>query len=130
MTLDEILSNVADQDRGRELPIVDPWTGKPTGIRFRIAGPDSDVQHRARIQMMDELAEAARPDGTVSAEAREAARLACLAKCVLLMEIEEDGKPVPMSHKNVLRVLRSGAWLQAQVDAFAGDRRNFAPEAA
>lgn len=128
MTLDEILSNVADQDRGRDLDILDPWTGERTGIRFRIAGPDSEVQHRARIQMMDELAEAARPDGTVSAEAREAARLACLAKCVLLMEIEEDGKPVPMSHKNVLRVLRAGTWVQAQVDTFAGDRARFAPE--
>lgn len=128
MTLDDVLSNVADQDRGRELVIVDPWTGEPAGIRFRIAGPDSDVQHRARIQMMDELAEAARPDGTVSAEAREAARISCLAKCVLLMEIEEDGKPVPMSHRNVVRVLRAGTWIQSQVDAFAGDRARFAPE--
>lgn len=130
MTLDDVLSNVADQDRGRELVIADPWTGKPTSIKFRIAGPDSDVQHRARIQMMDELAEAAQPDGTVSAEAREAARIACLAKCVLLMEIEEDGKPIATSHKNIIRVLRAGAWIQAQVDAFAGDRRNFAPERA
>lgn len=128
MDFNDILSNVADQDRGRELVVADPWTGKPTGIRFRIAGPDSDVQHRARIQMMDELAEAARPDGTVSAEARETARLNCLAKAVLLMEIEEDGKPVAMSHKNVLRVLRAGTWIQAQVDAFAGDRSRFAPE--
>jgi hypothetical protein len=130
MTLDEVLANVADQDRGRELVIVDPFTGKPSGIRFRIAGPDSEVQHRARIQMMDELAEAARPDGTVSAEARETARLNCLAKTVLLMEIEEDGKPVATSHKNIIRVLRAGQWIQAQVDGFAGDRRNFAPEAA
>lgn len=129
MTLDDILSNVADQDRGRELVIVNPWTGALAGIRFRIAGPDSEVQHRARIQMMDELAEAARPDGTVTAEAREAARIACLAKCVLLMEIEEDGKPVPTSHKNITRVLRAAGWLQAQVDAFAGNRANFAPEA-
>ncbi|MDI7864083.1 hypothetical protein MRS76_19220 [Rhizobiaceae bacterium n13] len=128
MQLDDILHNVADQDRGRELEIVDPWTGKPAGIRFRIAGPDSTVQHRARIQMMDELAEAADQDGKVTAETRERARVNCLAKCVLLMEIEEEGKPVAMSHKNVLRVLMAAAWIQAQVDAFAGDRRNFAPE--
>ncbi len=128
MTLDDILSNVADQDRGRELVIVDPWTGTPAGIKFLIAGPDSEVQRRARLEMMDELAEAARPDGTVPAEAREAARLACLAKCCLLLEIEEDGKPLPTSHKNIIRVLRAGTWIQAQVDAFAGDRRNFAPK--
>ncbi|TDK38598.1 hypothetical protein E2F50_00080 [Rhizobium deserti] len=130
MTLDDVLSNVADQDRGRELVIVDPWTGQPAGIKFRIAGPDSEVQHRARIEMMDELAELARPDGTVSADDRERARLNCLAKCCLLMEIEEDGKPLPMTQKNVLRVLKAGVWIQAQVDAFAGDRSNFKPEAA
>lgn len=127
--LSDILANVADQDRGRELAILNPWTGEKTGIFFRVAGPDSEVQRRARLAMMDELAEAARPDGTVSAEAREAARLSCLAKCVLLMEIVEDGKPMAMAHKNVLRVLGAGQWIQTQVDAFAGDRKNFKPEA-
>jgi len=129
MTLDDVLSNVADQDRGRILDIVDPWTGAVTGIRFRIAGPDSEVQHRARVTMMDELAEAADDEGKISAEARERARLNCLAKCCLSMEIEENGKSLAMSHKNVIRVLRAGIWIQAQVDAFAGDRRNFKPEA-
>jgi hypothetical protein len=131
MTLDEVLSNVADQDRGRELVVIDPFTGEPAGIRFRIAGPDSEVQRRARIAMMDELAEAADAEGKVAAEQREAIRLNCLAKCVLLMEIEETaGAPLPMAHKNILRVLRAGAWIQEQADAFAGDRRNFAPERA
>jgi hypothetical protein len=101
MDLNDVFSNIADQDRGRLLEVVDPWTGEPAGIRFRIAGPDSEVQHRARIEMMDELADAA----------------------------DTEGKSVAMSHKNVLRVLRAGTWIQAQVDAFAGDRRNFAPEA-
>lgn len=128
MTLDEILSNVADQDRGRELVVLDPWTGEPAGIRFRIAGPDSDVQRRARIAMMDDLADSADADGKVSAEKREAARVNCLAKCVLVMEIEEGGAPVPTAHKHILRVLRSAAWVQEQVDAFAGNRANFAPE--
>lgn len=128
VTLDDLLSNVADQDRGRELIVLDPWTGAPAGIRFRIAGPDSNIQRRARLEMMDELADAADTDGKVAAENREAARLNSLAKCVLLMEIEEGGKPVPTAHKHILRVLTAGSWVQEQVDAFAGDRRNFAPE--
>lgn len=127
MTLDEVLSNVADQDRGRELVIVDPWTGEPAGIRFRIAGPDSETQRRARIEMMDELAEGADAEGKVSSERREAARLNCLAKCVMLMEIEEGGTPVPTAHKHILRVLRAGTWIETQVDEFAGNRRNFSP---
>ncbi|WP_244629529.1 hypothetical protein [Martelella limonii] len=128
MDLSDVLSNVADQDKGRMLEIVDPWKGKPTGMRMWLAGPDSDVQRRARIAMMDELAEAADDQGRVSAEAREKARLKCLARCVLHWEIEEDGKAVAMTHKAIFRVLTAGAWIQAQVDAFAGDRANFRPE--
>lgn len=128
MTLDDILSNIADQDRGRELIVLDPWTGEPAGIHFLIVGPDSNAQRRARIEMMDELADAADADGKVSAEKREAARLNCLAKCVRLMQIDEAGAPVPTAHKHILRVLQSGTWVQEQVDAFAGNRANFAPE--
>lgn len=126
MDLSDALGNVADQDKGRWLDVIDPWSGKPTGFRFLVAGPDSNAQRRARITMMDELAEAAGPDGSVSFEAREMARIGCLARCVLGWEIEDEGKPAAFSHKNVVRVLKGVQWLQAQVDAFAGDRRNFA----
>ncbi|AMM83138.1 MULTISPECIES: hypothetical protein [Martelella] len=129
MDLNDVLSNVADQDKGRMLEIADPWTGKPTGMRFWMAGPDSDTQRRARIAMMDELAEAADEQGRVSAEAREKARLNMLARCVLRWEITEDGKSVAMTHKAIVRVFRAGTWIQAQADAFAGDRANFRPEA-
>lgn len=128
MQLDEILANVADQDKGRELEILDPVEGKLTGIKFRVAGPDSETQHRARIALADELADMADADGRVSAEHREKARLNCLARCVLGWTIKEDGKPVPFSHANVVRVLRV-QWVQQQVDAFASDRACFRPEA-
>lgn len=130
MDLSDALGNVIDQDRGRWLAAIDPWSGKPTGFRFLIAGPDSETQRRARMAMMDELSEAAGPDGRVCFEAREAARINCLARCVLGWEMSDDGEPVPFSHKACVRVLRGVEWLQAQVDAFAGDRRNFAPEVA
>lgn len=128
MQLSDALGNVADQDKGRWLDVLDPWTGKPTGFRFLLAGPDSDVQCRARITMMDELAEASSGGGTVSFEVRESIRVACLARCVLAWDVADDGQPVAFSHKNVVRVLKGVRWLQAQVDAFAGERRNYAPE--
>lgn len=124
MQLDEILANVADQDRGKEFEILDPVEGKPTGIWFRVAGPDSATQHRARLALSDELAEIADADGRVTAEQREKARLNCLARCVLGWTINEDGKPVSFTHQNVVRVLRVN-WLQAQVDGFASDRAAF-----
>ena len=128
MQLDDILGNIADQDKGRRLEIVDPFEGKPTGIVFHVVGPDSDTAQRARIALADDLAEAADDDGRVGAEAREKARLACLAKHVLRWEgVEEGGKPVPFSTRNLLTLLRV-QWVQVQVDAFAADRRNFAPE--
>jgi hypothetical protein len=130
VTLDEIMHNVTDQDRGRRLDIHDPWQGLPTGMIMWIAGPDSDTQRRARLAMADELAERADIDGTVTAEQRELARLNCLAKCVLRWEVAHEGTDLSFNHANVLRVLKAATWLQAEVDAFAGDRRNFAPEVA
>lgn len=128
MQLDAILANVADQDRGQEFELADPVTGKPTGIKLRIAGPDSDTQRRARITLSDELADMADVDGRVSAEHREKARLNCLARCVLGWTIEEDGKPVPFTQVNVVRLLRV-QWVQQQVDGFASDRAAFRGDA-
>lgn len=121
MTLDDILSNAADQDRGKEFELADPVTGRPTGIKLWIVGPDSETAHRARLALADELAEMADHEGRVTAEHREKARLNCLARHVQRWEIEEDGKPVPFSTANVLRLLRVH-WAQEQVDAFASDR--------
>lgn len=128
MDLSEARGNVVDQDKGRWLDVADPWSGKPTGMRFLLAGPDSETQRRARLAMMDELADASATDGSVSAEGREAARINCLARCVLRWEIEDEGQAVPFTHKNVVRVLKGIQWIQIQVDAFAGDRRNFGLE--
>ncbi len=115
MQLNDILANAEDQDRGKWFDLVDPWTGKPTGIRFLISGPDSATQARARVKLVDELAELADLDGRVSAEAREKVRLNNLARCVLGWECHEDGQPVPFSHANVLRALKAAAWVQAAV---------------
>jgi hypothetical protein len=79
---------------------------------------------------MDELSERAEPDGTITATNREAARINCLAKCVLRWEVQHEGSALSFTHANVVRILKAAEWLQAQVDAFAGDRRNFAPERA
>ncbi|SFP62896.1 hypothetical protein [Tranquillimonas alkanivorans] len=125
MQLNDILADVQDQDRGRDFDLLDPVTGKPTGITFRVAGPDSATQHRARLKLADDMAEMADADGRVTAVDREKLRIACLAACVLGWDIEEDGEPVPFSQKNVIRVLSSAQWVQAQVDAFASDRAAF-----
>jgi hypothetical protein len=125
MQLNDILMSSQDQDRGREFELLDPVSGKATGIKLRIAGPDSATQSRARLQVTDDLADAADDDGRIDAAAREKARLNCLARCVLGWEIEEDGEPLPFNHANVVRLLKAAAWVHAQVDTFAGDRAAF-----
>ncbi len=131
MDLPDIFATIPDQDRGRWLDIIDPWKGQPTGVRLLIAGPDSDVQRRARIALMDGLAEAAGADGTVSFADREAARIDSLARAVLGWEVppDEDGRRAPFSHTAVVRLLKV-QWVQEQADAFAGNRRAFRPGAA
>ena len=124
MQLDDILANVRDQDKGRELELVEPFTGNPTGMKLVVVGPDSDTAHRARIRLADELAELADTDGIVSAENREKARRNCLAAHVIRWDVNEEGQPVPFTTKNLLVLLRV-QWIEAQVDAFAADRRNF-----
>lgn len=129
MQLDDILANVRDQDKGRDCAIVDPFTGKPTGMVFTIVGPDSDTAHRARLRLADELAEMADIDGRVSGEHREKARRNCLAAHVIRWSgVAEDGKEVPFTTKNLLTLLKV-QWVEQQADAFAADRRNFRPEA-
>jgi hypothetical protein len=128
MQLDEIFANVADQDKGRELELVDPFTAEGTGLKLWVAGPDSDVARRASLRLADELAEGADLNGRVSAENREKARLNCLAAHVLRWDVQESDKDVPFNTANLLKLLRV-QWVQFQVDAFAADRTNFKPTA-
>ena len=125
MQLDDIRAFSADQERGSWFDLLDPVTGKATGVRLKLAGPDSEAQNRARLRLADDLSEVADADGRVSAEARERARIDSLARCVLAWEISEDGQPLPFTHANVVRLLKAAAWVQAQVDAFASDRAAF-----
>lgn len=127
MNYAEIFENAEDQEKGRELELKDPFTGEPTGMKMTIVGPDSTTAHKADLAFADELAELADDDGRVSAENREKARLNALAHRIIRWEVAEDGKPITFNTKNLLTLLRV-RWIEEQVDAFAGDRRNFKPE--
>lgn len=127
MDFTDIKNNIVDQDKGVEFDILDPISGKSTGIKFKLAGPDSVTQHKACLAMADELAELAGIDGRITAENREEVRINTLARCVLDWKIKEGKKAIPFNHANVVRVLKAGTWLQAQVDGFASDRQAFGP---
>lgn len=122
MELNDIRAMTADQERGAWFELADPVTGQSTGIRLRIAGPDSETQNRARLKLADELAEIADFEGRVPAPQRESARQNSIAACVLDWECTEDGEAVPFSTANVLRLIKAATWVEAQIDAFASDR--------
>ncbi|MEI6798422.1 MAG: hypothetical protein WCO04_04310 [Pseudomonadota bacterium] len=123
--LSDLYGNREDQDAGAWFEALDPIAGKPTGLRFLIAGPDSTVQAKARLALIDDLADASDDDGRVNAEAREKARLNQLARVILAWEAYEDGQPLACTHVNKLRLLRAGQWLQAQIDNRAASRLPF-----
>ena len=129
MQLNEIEAFSADQDRGAWLELHHPVSGKPTGMKVLVVGPDSATQARARLALVDDLTAATDMEGRVSAADRELCRLNNLARCVLGWDVQADGQAVPFSHSAVLRLLKSGTWVQAQIDAFADDRRRFVPGA-
>lgn len=125
MDIEMLFADAEDQERGAWLELADAVTGKPTGMRFLIVGPDSRTQRAAKIAMMDELVAAANPDGTVSAEALETARLNCLARCVRDFEVTSQGARLPYSHAMMVRILRTSAYVEKEIDDFAGNRAHY-----
>jgi hypothetical protein len=125
MNLSDVLAVVEDQNRGAVLELLDPFHGTPTGIKLTIAGPDSLYAQRARVQMADDLAEAASAEGRVSGQDREDCVISSLTRLILAWELVDEGKPVSLSHVAAVKLIRV-PWVREQVDAFAGNRRNFA----
>lgn len=114
---------VEGQDRGAECAIVHPATGEEMpDLVFIVAGPDSDVQRRARLKLQDELL-AYR--GRVPAEDQERLAIEQLARFVVGWRVKQDGQDVPFSHTNVVRILRKFRFIRDQVEAFAESRVHY-----
>ncbi|MGV8831249.1 MAG: hypothetical protein ACOH2N_04665 [Devosia sp.] len=126
MQLSDLINNATDQDRGRDLELITPWDGKPTGMTLTIVGPDSATARKADLAFADELADLADDRGMVNAEHRAKARLNALSKRIIRWNIEDEGKPVPFDSKGILTLLAVG-WVRDQVDSFAAEHRHFGP---
>lgn len=126
MNLREIQDNLEDQQRGADCHILSPH-GTPTGIIFRVVGPDSRLAKNTELQFFDELAEAADTAGRVDARTRDKLMVDRLARLVLDMTADEEpGKRITVSHAAIVKFLQVN-WIRAQVDDFAGDRSKFKP---
>ena len=113
------------QDAGRWVDILHPVTGEPTGIRFKIAGPDSRRQRDARYEVA-----ARRASGAVTASRLQAQAVAFMAACILDWKVIENGEPIPFARHQVERVLNASPIIADQLDRALSDRVAFYPEAA
>jgi hypothetical protein len=110
---------VAGQDRGAELVIKHPVTGEAMDMVLTIAGPDSDVQRKARLQMQDELyAFKGRPP----AAEYDRMDIDRLARCVVSWKVKRAGSVVPFTFTNVVKLLREKQFVREQVEAFSQSR--------
>ena len=118
------LSRLADeQDQGRFFDLRDPIQGEPTGIKFKIAGPDSKIAKKARLETEREITKhAKRGGGEVPPQDRARIMDDFYFALTIGWDITEGGQPVPFSRENFQRVLDAGLWIRAQIDFFAGDR--------
>jgi hypothetical protein len=116
---------VANQDRGAAMSIVHPVTLETLpDITIVVAGPDSDVQRRARLATADALlAYRDRP----GAEDQERLAIEQLARCVVGWEVKQDGVDVPFTFTNVVRVFTKFPFVRDQVNAFAASRGPYMP---
>lgn len=110
---------VTGQDKGADLVIKHPVTGEAMNMVLTIAGPDSDVQCKARLAMQDELyAFKGRPP----AAEYDRMDIDRLARCVVSWNVKRGGSIVPFTITNVTKLLREKQFVREQVEAFSNDR--------
>jgi len=120
MDLSHLDDLVETQDRGAEMTAKHPVTGEPmTDVVLIIAGPDSDVQRRARLKMQDEMMAF---KGRPPAAEYDAMDIDRLARCVVGWRVKRDGKDVVFSFTNVVKLFTSMTFVREQADKFAASR--------
>lgn len=113
---------VEGQDRGAELLIKHPVTGEPTDVVLIVAGPDSDVQRRARLKMQDALyAFRGRPP----ADDFDRLEIERLARCIVGWRVKRDGQDVPFAFSAAVKLLTEMRFIREQVEAFAASRVDY-----
>lgn len=122
MDLSEILKTAEAQNSGHSFELLDPVRGEPTGITLIVAGPDSTISKTAFQAMVKEGDRLSARKAAVTSADKERLMDEFFATIVIGWDAKEKGKPVPFSKDAFLRLLRAGAWVRAQVDAFAIDR--------
>jgi hypothetical protein len=117
------------QDEGRMIDIINPKTGDRLGVKWYMAGPDSDRYRAARNRVRAERkARASAKPNTPEEDDEEVVRI--LAAATIKVECDEGvhfGGKVPTNEKEYAAVLRLPGlgFIVEQVDRDGGNRVNF-----
>lgn len=111
------------------LTLQHPVTAEDLGITFLVLGIDSDAYKAATRKQQDRILKSAmrtRNMGSLDPEERDRMSVEMLAACVAGWDgLELDGKDLPFSYDNALRVLGEFPWIKEQVDKAVHDRGFF-----
>ncbi|TPK42636.1 MULTISPECIES: hypothetical protein [unclassified Mesorhizobium] len=113
------------QNEGVEFPIMDA-ARQDTGIRIKVAGPDSDTQRKARDAVMQRMINAGNDVRTL--EDRQRDNIAILAAAVLdWTGIHRKGEPVECNRDEVVSLLTRYPVVRDQIDIYASTRALYMP---
>lgn len=118
-TVDNLIEG---QDRGADLVVKHPVTGEAMDIVLTIAGPDSDVQRRARLKMHDAFY-AYR--GNPPAADLETLNTERLARCIVGWRVKRGGVDVPFTFTAAVKLLTDARFVRDQVEKFAESRVDY-----
>ena len=118
----------ATAEKGVYLVLEHPVTGEELDAKIKLIGRDSSRFRNKMRDIAQKAAAAGKKRKTVDLEKADREGAELLAACTLgWVGIEEEGKPVPFSEAEAVRLYTDYRWIREQVDAFIADRANFFP---
>jgi hypothetical protein len=113
------------QDDGVNVEILHPKTAEPLGMVFRVAGPDSTRQKRARSAVNNARLQMSRNKRLTAAELEADGLKVMVASIISWSGVEENGQPIEFSTETATDVLTRFPFIREQIDAVVGDRAGF-----
>lgn len=118
----------AGKESGEVMKLRHPVSKEELPVTIALVGIDSERFRAASREIINRRLknQTRRRDTSVKVEEIEAESLEQLAAATLGWEgVELDGKALPFSHVNALKLYRRLPWVKDQVDTFVADRENF-----
>ena len=115
-------------EEGAELRVAHPTTGEDLGITITLIGTDSKTfRDISKIRATMALKKKTRE---IDLDQNEQDSIELLARCTKGWSgITENGKDIPFSYENAVKIYTKYLWLREQIDRFMADRSNFLPSA-